>query len=68
EMELGAALDKIKQATRNFAKRQETWFRSLTASGARRVAVDGRERADIRDEIVAAIRATLDENAERGKN
>lgn len=65
EMELDAALDKIKQATRNFAKRQETWFRSLTASGARRVAVDGRERAEIRDELVAAIRATLAENSAR---
>ncbi len=59
EAELGDAVEKIKRATRNFAKRQETWFRSLTASGARRVAVDGRTRSEIRDEIVAAIRSTL---------
>lgn len=64
EMERAEAVEKIKQATRNFAKRQETWFRSLTARGARRVVADGRLTAELRDEIVGEMRR-LRENDSR---
>lgn len=44
ETSLDEAVEKIKQLTRNFAKRQETWFRSLTKQGVKRVEID--ENAD----------------------
>lgn len=57
EVELADAVETIKQYTRNFAKRQETWFRSLEKFGAQRVAADGRTRDEILDEIVANVAA-----------
>ncbi len=55
EITLEEAVEKIKQYTRNFAKRQETWFRSLTSQGARRVDADGRSTEELRDRLVAEI-------------
>jgi len=56
ETSLEEAVEKIKQRTRNFAKRQETWFRSLTSQGARRVEADGRSIEELRDFLVAEIK------------
>lgn len=68
ESTLSDAVERIKRSTRNFAKRQETWFRSLAARGARRVVADGRSTEDLRDEIVAEIRRTARTDAEFDSN
>lgn len=56
ETSLEDAIVKIKQYTRNFAKRQETWFRSLEKSGARRVDADDKSPEELRDEIIDVVR------------
>jgi len=63
EIALEEAVEKIKQYTRNFAKRQETWFRSLTTQGARRVDAEGRSPEELRDYLVEEIKKI--EDAER---
>lgn len=58
EWELDCAVDKIKQYTRNFAKRQETWFRSLTKQGVARVPIDDKtDRAKLAQELAEAMLA-----------
>ncbi len=49
------AVERIKQLTRNFAKRQETWFRSLGALGAERIEADGRTLEELKEELCAKI-------------
>ena len=56
EISLEEAVEKIKQYTRNFAKRQETWFRSLASQGARRVDADDSSVEELRDRLVAEIK------------
>lgn len=62
EQTLEAAIDKVCQGTRNFAKRQETWFRSLVKLGARRIeshdASGAKSPETLRDELVSLILAT----------
>ena len=55
ELSLDEAVGKIKQLTRNFAKRQETWFRSLTNQGARRIIAENKTREELRDELEREI-------------
>ena len=55
ETTLEDAVVKIKQHTRNLAKRQETWFRSLERDGARRVDADGKTLKELRDEILELV-------------
>ena len=57
ETTLESAVELLKQRTRNFAKRQETWFRSLEKIGARRIVADGRSLADLRAEICGIVEA-----------
>ncbi len=58
ECALEDAVEKIKQYTRNFAKRQETWFRSLTKQGVVRAPIDdATDRKKLADELVAAMLA-----------
>lgn len=58
EMELKDAVEKVKQLTRNFAKRQETWFRSLAKQGARRVLVDS-DSEDAKKALVELIATSM---------
>lgn len=51
---LADAVEKIKQATRNYAKRQETWFRKYEE--AVHVAASGKSAAQIADEIFKILR------------
>ncbi|MBR5757440.1 MAG: tRNA (adenosine(37)-N6)-dimethylallyltransferase MiaA [Thermoguttaceae bacterium] len=55
ELSLEEAVERIKRLTRNFAKRQETWFRSLTNQGARRICADGKTRKELCDELEREI-------------
>ena len=55
EVPLDEAVEKIKQLTRNFAKRQETWFRSLTKQGARRTSVENKSREELVGELEEEI-------------
>ena len=55
ETTLEDAVVKIKQHTRNLAKRQETGFRSLERDGARRVDADGKTLDELRDEILELV-------------
>ena len=57
---LDEAVETIKRLTRNFAKRQETWFRSLTAQGARRIGAGGKSADALREEICGEIRKYLE--------
>ena len=57
---LDEAVETIKRLTRNFAKRQETWFRSLTAQGARRIDAAGKSADALREEICGEIRKCLE--------
>ena len=61
EQTLEEAIERVSQATRNFAKRQETWFRSLEKLGARRIAADGAELEELAASLVAAFKR-FDEN------
>ena len=60
ETTLESAVERVKQLTRNYAKRQETWFRSLEKAGARRVLASNRSFDAIRDELIGAIRKARD--------
>ena len=57
EQTLEEAVERVSQSTRNFAKRQETWFRSLTALGAQRLEAQGKSSDELLHEFVDAIRA-----------
>jgi tRNA dimethylallyltransferase len=52
KLPLSEAIEKVKARTRQFARRQETWFRSLTE--CRRVEMGEKSFAEIVDEMVAA--------------
>ncbi len=55
ELTLDEAVETIKRLTRNFAKRQETWFRSLTNQGARRICAENKTREELLDELEREI-------------
>lgn len=57
ERSLDEAIERVSQNTRNFAKRQETWFRSLEKIGARRLDANGKTFEELLSEFVDAIRA-----------
>ena len=57
EITLDEAIERIKRFTRNFAKRQETWFRSLETIGAQRVDATDRSVESLKDEILEKIKA-----------
>ena len=56
ELSLDEAIERISQSTRNFAKRQETWFRSLCRDGARRLEASDRSFDELRAEFIDGIR------------
>lgn len=49
------AVETIKRLTRNFAKRQETWFRSLEAQGAQRIDATDRDLSSLTSELLEKI-------------
>jgi tRNA dimethylallyltransferase len=53
QMSLGDALEAMKKKTRNYAKRQTTWFRSMR--GSEIIEANGRGRQDICDTILARL-------------
>lgn len=56
ELSLEEGIERISQSTRNFAKRQETWFRSLCRDGARRLETSRKSFEKLRAELVEGIR------------
>lgn len=56
ELSLDEAIERISQSTRNFAKRQETWFRSLFRDGARRLEASDKSFEELRAEFIEGIR------------
>ena len=61
ERTLEDAIERVSQATRNFAKRQETWFRSFVKVGARRIDAENKTLDELAAELVGAFKE-LDEN------
>jgi tRNA dimethylallyltransferase len=57
EVPLDAALDVMKQKSRNYAKRQLTWFRSMKNTIA--VTLSGKDAAHAANEIVECITRQL---------
>lgn len=62
EISRDEAIETTKRLTRNFAKRQETWFRSLSARGAERVEVGEKTREALLDELERAFGEFLERN------
>ena len=61
EQTIDEAIERVSQATRNFAKRQETWFRSLVKIGAQRIDAEHKTVEALAEELVAAFKS-LDRN------
>lgn len=55
-LSLEDALEAMRRKSRNYAKRQETWFRSI--SDAVRISASGRSAAQIADEIISDIKTS----------
>lgn len=56
EQTLEDAIERVSQATRNFAKRQETWFRSFVKLGARRIDAENKTLDELAAELIDAFK------------